>query len=1350
MRNPRMHRAARVEWLEERRLLAGDTYLVNFQNDEATTPTHYVRDIGLNYGARGGGLTYGWTSDHTDQARERSLTADQRFDTLIHIEAGQSWEFALANGAYEVTVGVGDPSNNDGVHTVNVEGVSAFNAVPDGPGPLTETVNVTVADGRLTIDSGGAADKATRINFVHIVGISSGGNASPLAPTITEPSIVGQVTNPADVHMEAVGFVDADSDQHKSTDWEIWTTGPGAEVVWQTLGIIGVERLHTHLGDGIFVNSQAGMTELAANTEYELRVRFRDDAGSVSAYSTRVFQTGAASTIFPMQFEDLDDATPPVWTTTLGAPVELPVGSGILGQNDSTIAFDFDLSTDSDSPANEQASNVLDNDPETKYLNFARENTGFIVTPTSPAVVRSFVITTANDAADRDPASWVLYGTNDAITSNAHGNGRNENWTQIAGGALSLPASRLTSGTPTSFNNTTAFSSYKLVFPTVKNGAVANSMQLAEVSFHTSSNGTGPDVLAPGNFIIPIQDVEATPQSDSSPGEGPENAVDGSVATKYINHGKVNSGLIVTPESGPSTVTSFQLWTANDEPERDPTGWALYGTNEAIQSVNHGTGQAEAWTFIDSGSVNLPITRFAAGPVVNVDNQAGEFTSYRIVFTSLRDEGPADSVQFSEIQFYGEGEAGGEAPSLEIVSGATGDEFIRIAGSSASGNEVTNFATLGAHASVKIVISAGSNSLSLLASDLTVTTDDGQDLTVFLPSVNLAAGEQLILWVASSGGTYFGLPGQTEPVFTSIAREANLSVPFIATKPGFVIEEVGSDYRLPVNIAFVPNPGAEPDDPLYFVTELYGSIQVVTRDGTKHEFATGLLDYNPTGPISGSGEQGLTGIAVMRDELNPEIYHLFVGMLADNGSPPGGPVHYPKVERLTSVAGGLEIDSRTVLLNMQPETQGQSHQISNISIGPDGKLYVHNGDGFDASTALNLDMYRGKVLRMNLDGSAPSDNPFYNAANGINARDYIYAYGFRNPFGGAWRASDGQHYEVENGPSVDRFARVIRGANYGWDGSNASMQVGALYNWQLATAPVNVTFVQPETFRGSQFPANMQDHAFVSESGPTYAGGPQSNGKRITEFVIDSEGVLVDGPDALIEYVGTGRSTVVGLAAGPDGLYFTDLYEDSGANGATAAGAKVYRVRYVNPIAGDYDIDGDIDQNDYTVWKETYGSNLLLGADGNRDGVVNAADYTVWRDAFDALNAPIATAVAASPSITSIETIDPSGPSVVAGVAPEPTTTEVGADPLAPLDAAISSLFGGDEVEPTLLRPRYRELLAASNALIRDQLLLMSNIQSVAPAMESDTSHESRLEVAESAPESESEAALTTAWGEFE
>ena len=276
-------RRLNLELLETRMMLAGDTYLINFQNDEATIPTGYDRDIGEVFGLRTSGATYGWTVDHSAQATERSVSADQRLDTLIQVQAGQQWEYQLANGDYEVALTVGDPANNSGVHTVAIEGVSFFNGVADTATEMTVTQVVTVADGRLTLDPVGAGNLDTRLNFIHIVGVSSGGNAAPNAPIVTEPSVDGQEVNPADVHMEAVGFVDSDGDLHKSTDWEIWTVGAGAEPVWQTLGIEGVERLHTHLGDGIFLNSQSGQTSLTENTDYQLRARFRDDAGSVSS-----------------------------------------------------------------------------------------------------------------------------------------------------------------------------------------------------------------------------------------------------------------------------------------------------------------------------------------------------------------------------------------------------------------------------------------------------------------------------------------------------------------------------------------------------------------------------------------------------------------------------------------------------------------------------------------------------------------------------------------------------------------------------------------------------------------------------------------------------------------------------------------------------------------------------------------------------------------------------------------------------------------------------------------------------------------------------------------------------------
>lgn len=407
---------------------------------------------------------------------------------------------------------------------------------------------------------------------------------------------------------------------------------------------------------------------------------------------------------------------------------------------------------------------------------------------------------------------------------------------------------------------------------------------------------------------------------------------------------------------------------------------------------------------------------------------------------------------------------------------------------------------------------------------------------------------------------------------------------WIVRQPGYKVEVVATNFQLPVNIAFVPNPTYHPDDPFFYVTELYGTIKIVTHDGTVSDYATNLLNFNPTGAFPGSGEQGLSGIAV-----DPATGDLFVGFLYEDINSLANPKpHYPRIVRFHSNDGGLTAAARTTILDMFGETQGQSHQISNFSFGPDGKLYVHMGDGFDTTKGQDLNSFRGKILRLNLDGSPATNNPFYNAANGITATDYVFAYGLRNPFGGAWRAADGFHYEVENGPSVDRFAKIVAGRNYLYNGSDNSMANYAIYTWSPATGPVNLAFIQSGTFGGSGFPADKMDRAFVSESGSTYATGNSTSGKRITEFVLDANGNRLGGPTNLIEYSGTGKATVVALAAGPDGLYFSDFYKDQNYTSPIDRGANILRVRYIGlPAPGNGDgLKGQyFDNMDFTSLK---------------------------------------------------------------------------------------------------------------------------------------------------------------------
>ena len=508
-------------------------------------------------------------------------------------------------------------------------------------------------------------------------------------------------------------------------------------------------------------------------------------------------------------------------------------------------------------------------------------------------------------------------------------------------------------------------------------------------------------------------------------------------------------------------------------------------------------------------------------------------------------------------------------PPAVRLEQASGQLLLEIHGENGIVNHVENPAGLSAHAPLRLRITAGSlgSVLSLPESNLTFTTHEGETHTLYLPALNVEPGAEndSLLWIAASGATYFGSSAQSSPVFSSLAR--GTPTPWVALEPGYRIEVVASGLRLPINIAFVPNPGANPDSPLYYVTELYGSIKVILRDGTVGTYASNLLNFSPTGAFPGSGEQGVSGIAV--DPVNGDI---FAGMLYSSVPGVENVPHYPKVVRFTSTDGGRTAATQTTILDMVGETQGQSHQISNVSFGPDGALYVHMGDGFTASTGQNLASFRGKVLRLNRNGTPHPTNPFYNAADGITARDFVFAYGVRNPFGGTWRQADASLYCVENGPSIDRFSKIVSGRNYLWSGSDASMQNFAIYNWVPSTGPVNIAFIQPGTFGGSGFPAAKQGMAFITESGATWGTGPQSIGKRISQWSLDAAGNLVSGPTPFVQYVGSGKATMCGLAAGPDGLYFTDLYKDLDYVTPVDPGAHVLRIRFVGDAAFSSDV----------------------------------------------------------------------------------------------------------------------------------------------------------------------------------
>lgn len=136
------------------------------------------------------------------------------------------------------------------------------------------------------------------------------------------------------------------------------------------------------------------------------------------------------------------------------------------------------VATSTNSPAAEQAPLAIDGNPATKYLNFDKLNTGFTVTPASATTVRGIALTSANDAPERDPASFEVWGSVDGIS-----------FVKIAEGAVPAFPERFIRR-EIYFANDIAYTSYKVLFPTVANAATANSMQIADVELLGYTGGT--------------------------------------------------------------------------------------------------------------------------------------------------------------------------------------------------------------------------------------------------------------------------------------------------------------------------------------------------------------------------------------------------------------------------------------------------------------------------------------------------------------------------------------------------------------------------------------------------------------------------------------------------------------------------------------------------------------------------------------------------------------------------------------------------------------------------------------------------------------------------------------------
>lgn len=224
------------------------------------------------------------------------------------------------------------------------------------------------------------------------------------------------------------------------------------------------------------------------------------------------------------------------------------------------------------------------------------------------------------------------------------------------------------------------------------------------------------------------------------------------------------------------------------------------------------------------------------------------------------------------------------------------------------------------------------------------------------------------------------------------------------------VNGIGVPYRIEViaeqlNIPWAIAIGEEGD--LYF-TERTGTIKKL--EGGRFPAKT-LFEF--TQPFISFGEGGLMGIALDPDfTSNRRFYVMHTYSEGDRS--------FNRVIRLLEQGDSAVIDR--VILDRIPA--GRIHNGGRIKIGPDRKLYITAGDSGNPSLAQDLTSLAGKILRINLDGSIPEDNPFMDSP--------VYSYGHRNPQGLAWN-SNGLLYSSEHGQTAhDEINLILPGANYGW------------------------------------------------------------------------------------------------------------------------------------------------------------------------------------------------------------------------------------------------------------------------------------------------------------------------------
>ena len=309
-----------------------------------------------------------------------------------------------------------------------------------------------------------------------------------------------------------------------------------------------------------------------------------------------------------------------------------------------------------------------------------------------------------------------------------------------------------------------------------------------------------------------------------------------------------------------------------------------------------------------------------------------------------------------------------------------------------------------------------------------------------------------------------------------------------------------------------------------FVAQETGQLRIITTAGNLLAAPAITVTTDPT------GERGLLGIAFDPNFASNQYIYLYYTATT--------PAIHNRISRFTMTGDTTTAATELVLMDL-PNLSATNHNGGAMHFGIDGKLYVAVGENAVAANAQSNSTTLGKMLRLNSDGSIPTDNPFYGSTTGNNRA--IWARGLRNPFTFAVQPVTGKIAINDVGQTSWEEVNIgLAGANYGWNATEGDFTQGSFpaftrprYSYDRAQGQfiAGGTFYNPGI--ANPYPNALVGRYFLADGGSGWIkhinpdGAPTANDAASFASGLSVPVDLKTGPDGFIYYLqrGTGNGS---------------------------------------------------------------------------------------------------------------------------------------------------------------------------------------------------------------------------------